>query len=404
MKANIQTIAIEAESIADNNTITGIGRMIVNYIARITALENSKFDFDIISMNHNAFVPHGLAHCRKSEILEILKEAAKNNKFGFLIMRFVNNYWRISAFSKTLKLLVQGIILWYISYKRKFDLLIQTNPSIPPLFMPRRVRLMVFVYDYVWFRNRSLTDGYTFLTRWAMIKSIKNADVIITISDYIKYETEKYFNKKNVFSIKLAAEPELFFAVGENEINSVREKYSIHKPYILSVCTLEPRKNLTTLIQAYAQLEDRKSYDLVLAGMPGWKNKDISATRERLGVAENIIFTGYVPNDDLRGLYSGALMFVYPSLYEGFGLPVLEAMQCGCPVIISNTSSLPEVVGDAGITVDPGDITGFRNAMQKLAADSELRDALRKKGITRAATFSWDKSFQMLMDRIQFLF
>jgi glycosyltransferase involved in cell wall biosynthesis len=97
-------------------------------------------------------------------------------------------------------------------------------------------------------------------------------------------------------------------------------------------------------------------------------------------------------------------MFVYPSLYEGFGLPVLEAMQCGCPVIISNTSSLPEVAGDAGIMVAPDDITGFRDAMETLAADSSLRDTLRKKGITRAATFSWDKSFQMLMDSIQSLY
>jgi glycosyltransferase involved in cell wall biosynthesis len=162
--------------------------------------------------------------------------------------------------------------------------------------------------------------------------------------------------------------------------------------YILYVGTLEPRKNLVRLLDAYAALR-RRSADappLVIAGGKGWYYEEIERRVDELDLGQQVIFPGFVPAEDLPWLYRGAALFVYPSIFEGFGLPVLEAMACGAPVITSTVSSLPEVAGDAALLVDPEDTEGLADAMHRALCEPGLAEALRAAGIERARRFSWD--------------
>lgn len=166
--------------------------------------------------------------------------------------------------------------------------------------------------------------------------------------------------------------------------------------YILSVSTLEPRKNLTLLIKAFSLLPHRlkQEYKIVLTGAQGWNNQELKRTIENHNLAGKVIFTGFVPDEDLPYIYSKASVFVFPSLYEGFGLPPLEAMVCGCPVICSNKSSLPEVVGKAGILIDPTKEEELAKALKKVLISRTLPAKMIKKGKIQARKFSWLKTAQ----------
>ena len=165
--------------------------------------------------------------------------------------------------------------------------------------------------------------------------------------------------------------------------------------YILHVGTIEPRKNLVRLIEAYAQLRDlvpKPVPKLALVGAPGWHFKEVFDRVATLDLGDYVEFVGQAPAEILPAVYNGALFFVYPSLYEGFGLPPLEAMACGVPVLTSNASSLPEVVGDAGVMVSPTDTRMLAEAMAELVCDANRREALGKGGLIRAASFSWERA------------
>jgi len=232
-------------------------------------------------------------------------------------------------------------------------------------------------------------------------KSIINSidryqDWITCISENTKQDFCNYtgMNPERVFVTPLAAS-ENFYPVTDTEIISQKLKQYLipTQPYLLSLCTLEPRKNLNFLLQGFAQIlsqDPNLELNLVLVGVSGWKNNDIFQTVQSTPILKkHVIFTGYIPDHDLSAIYSGALAFVYPSLYEGFGLPPLEAMQCGTPVITSNTSSLPEVVGDAGIMINPKHSDELCQSMLNLVNNQSLRNQLSQKGILRATQFSW---------------
>jgi glycosyltransferase involved in cell wall biosynthesis len=170
--------------------------------------------------------------------------------------------------------------------------------------------------------------------------------------------------------------------------------------YLLYVGTVQPRKNLARLIESFAQLLQATdgnlqsaicNLQLVIAGKRGWLTEAIERRAVELGIAERVRFTGYVADEDLPALLGGALAFIFPSLYEGFGMPVLEAMACGAPVLTSNSSSLPEVAGDAALLVDPEDTAALAEGLARLATDAGLRADLRMRGLARAAAFTWDR-------------
>jgi glycosyltransferase involved in cell wall biosynthesis len=170
-------------------------------------------------------------------------------------------------------------------------------------------------------------------------------------------------------------------------IEAVKARYGIVGDYFLYLGTLQPRKNLGRLIAAFAALPPEPI--LVLAGKRGWLYEDLFAQVRHLSLAGRVLFPGYVPDEDKAALLSGALAFVFPSLYEGFGLPLLEAQACGCPVITSATSSTPEVAGNAALLVNPSDTEAIAAAMQRIAADSGLRKTLIERGFVNVRRFSW---------------
>ena len=232
-----------------------------------------------------------------------------------------------------------------------------------------------------------------------IINSIdRHQDWITCISENTKQDFCNYtdMNPDRVFITPLAASDNFYPIINPNTISQKLIEYSIPpKPYLLSLCTLEPRKNLSFLLRCFARIlaqDPSLDLNLVLVGVSGWKNNDIFQTlRDNSILRNHVIFTGYIPDRDLSAIYSGALAFVYPSLYEGFGLPPLEAMQCGTPVITSNTSSLPEVIGDAGIMIDPKNSDDLCQAMLDVINSQSLRNQLSQKGINRAKQFSWSK-------------
>jgi glycosyltransferase involved in cell wall biosynthesis len=164
------------------------------------------------------------------------------------------------------------------------------------------------------------------------------------------------------------------------------------RPYVLAVGNLEPRKNLPGLLRAFARLAPEVPHDLVLVGAEGWLTGEIHATLDELRLGGRVRMTGFVEDADLPAWYGAADLFVYPSLYEGFGLPVLEAMACGAPVVTSNVSSLPEVAGDAALLVDPSDVDSIAEEMRRGLTDAALAFDLRRRGQLRAADFTWDRT------------
>lgn len=175
-------------------------------------------------------------------------------------------------------------------------------------------------------------------------------------------------------------------------LDTFRRRVVADRPYLLSVGTLEPRKNLITLLRAFASLASTIPHDLVLVGPEGWLNQGLDETLQTLDLRDRVRLTGFVSDEDLSGWYSAAVCFVFPSVYEGFGLPPLEAMHCGVPVVTSNVSSLPEVVGDAALMVDPLDVDALAGAISRVLSDAALANDLRARGRMRAGQFSWQRT------------
>jgi len=226
-------------------------------------------------------------------------------------------------------------------------------------------------------------------------RSAREAAQVIALSEYARSDIIDTYrvSPEKVSVIPLAAPAHFRPINDEQELQRVRQTYGIEGDYILSVGAIQPRKNLSRLVAAYSRLRranpEGKLPRLVLVGKCAWLYDETLRTIKELEVSNSVVLTGYVPEADLPALYSGALCFVYPSYFEGFGLPPLEAMKCGAPVIVGNKTSLPEVVGDAGLLVDPFEVDDIAAAIEKVISDSNLRAQLRVKGLERAKLFDW---------------
>jgi glycosyltransferase involved in cell wall biosynthesis len=186
-------------------------------------------------------------------------------------------------------------------------------------------------------------------------------------------------------------------------IQAAKARYDISGDYFLYLGTLQPRKNLPCLVEAFAEFTSRHSrpaIQLILAGKRGWLYADLFKQVRQRGLEGSVCFPGYVAEEDKAALLSGALGFLFPSLHEGFGLPVLEAQACGCPVITSSTSSLPEVAGDGALLVDPQDTVAIANAMQRIATEARLRDKLVERGFVNVGRFSWERCAETVLQAI----
>ncbi len=294
--------------------------------------------------------------------------------------------WRMSALA--------GHLL-RISQDRLFpdvDLFHATDHLLPRL---SRVRSVFTLHDLVF---RFYPEAHKPLNRWfltlMMPRFLRAADAVIAVSESTKSDAMRLYGLDDA-KIKVIYEgvnPQFCPAPPET-VSLVRRKYALPERFILSVGTIEPRKNLTSLLEAYRALRNQGiEHKLVIVGKKGWLYEGFFRRLTQLGLENEVIFPGYVPDEDLPGFYGGAELFAFPSLYEGFGLPVLEAMACGAPVVTSDTSSLPEVADEAAILIDPTGVEGLAHAMGTVLGSAELRDELRAKGRKQAAKFSWEKA------------
>lgn len=251
----------------------------------------------------------------------------------------------------------------------------------------------------------SSPQNLAFMTRH-LGRSVEKADLIVAVSENSKRTLCDHFSidPQKVIVTHLAAEPTLYYPRNEKAIATVKGKYGIFGKYMLFVSTLEPRKNVAGLVQAYRQLPAKlkKEYSLVLVGGRGWRDDSIrSAIQEARIAGDRVVLPGYVATEDLPALYSGAESFVFPSHYEGFGLPILEAMSCGTPVITADNSSLPEAAGQAALYVDSNNVDQLTESMKKLLTDPDLQATLRKKGVAQARKFSWENCADRLLEAIK---
>lgn len=265
-----------------------------------------------------------------------------------------------------------------------------TAPPFPPCPVVVSIHDLSFEHFPQAFKRRSRVQ-----LRMTVRSSAREAAQILTLSEFVRHDVIKTYgiNGEKVTAIPLAAADRFSPVTDPTELQRIKQKYGIHEDYILTVGAIQPRKNLPRLLEAYSLLRhshsDVKLPRLVLVGKLAWLYDETLRRVKELGLTDSVTLTGYVPEEDLPGLYSGATCFVYPSYFEGFGLPPLEAMQCGAPTIVGNLTSLPEVVGNASILVDPFEVKDIASALSRLITDSELRASLRTAGLQRARLFDW---------------
>jgi glycosyltransferase involved in cell wall biosynthesis len=283
-------------------------------------------------------------------------------------------------------------------YKELKSQLIFSPIAEAPLWS--RCRSVVMVHDFIPLRFPKRFSPLTPYHRYYVPQVLKQSEHLICNSQSTAQDIVKFcgISANKITPILLAYDSNHFRPVREEESQS----RSHNPPYFLYIGRHDPYKNISRLISAFAHLNSNREYQLWLSGpsdpryTPGLKRQV-----QELGIADRVKFLDYVPYDDLPNIISGAIALVFPSLWEGFGLPVLEAMACGTPVITSNLSSLPEVAGDAAILIDPYRIEKITDAMQAIANDTRLRSHLSQLGLQRAKQFSWEKTGQATVEVLQ---
>jgi glycosyltransferase involved in cell wall biosynthesis len=277
-----------------------------------------------------------------------------------------------------------------------FDVVHDPNGIAPFLGVTRRTRRVVTIHDvfaYVYPEAHNRLDNWRY--HHMLPQAARRAEVVLTDSEHSRRDLVRYLAVPDVQVRVIACGIDPQFRPVENSPDrySVLARYGIDRPYLLYVGGINARKNIARLFEAYARLRERHpGLALVIGGKRQWQTGEIDAAFQRFNLEGHVHFTGYVDDRDLPALYSAAEVFVFPSLYEGFGLPPLEAMACGAPVVTSNASSLPEVVGDAALTVDPYDVDGLAAAIERALTDEGLRAELRRRGLERAARFTWERA------------
>jgi glycosyltransferase involved in cell wall biosynthesis len=243
----------------------------------------------------------------------------------------------------------------------------------------------------------------TWYMRWLTGQAMRQAQCILTVSEFSRRELHHFYqiDPAKVVVVPNGVRMEFCPAADEAGVEAdhvILARYGVTESYLLALGNIHPRKNLARVLEAYVSLQRRQKSlpAMVWVGLPRWDSSELLVKAREAGV----ILTGFVAQEDLPAFYRQAMMLVYPSLYEGFGLPPLEAMACGTPVVASNTTSLPEVVGDAALTVDPTDTAALAEAMACLLADPKLRQHLRQAGVERAREFTWRRVAQHTVDAL----
>jgi len=352
----------------------------------------------------------GVPRVVKSLVRELGRIDQENSYFLYshreFELPFENPRWHKRIGSRTSGL---PSIVWFLTgargaiLKDNLDVFWSTL-YIPPLSVPSNVAKILTVHDLESRLSPQTMSLKTYYGHRLLVwPSVREADRIVAVSESTARDLQHMLNvpdsKIDVIhhGVDAAFKPQN----PERAAQYIAGKYGVLKNYALAVGTVQPRKNLVTLVEAMQILRGRGegSFQLVVAGVRGWKNTKLDETIRRLGLTgDDIRFLGLVPEEDLPVLYSGSWLFVFPSHYEGFGLPLVEAMACGVPVVASNTSSIPEVVGDAALLVPPTQPEAFAEAILRVRNDKDLRRTMIEKGLRQAACFRWDRAAGQLLE------
>lgn len=373
-------VSCEGQFLLDTKK-TGIGWLTDNIISELAK-------YDDIEFNINCF-----AYRNKEEIMRRFK---RYTDIGIGIHPLT---WCPSRLYKGVSALIP--VPYSFFYGRKDDVFISFNYYLPPGAHGKNI---VFMHDMSFYAHPEYTEKENLA--WLKLnipKSVRRADKIFTISEFSKREIIKYLgvDPAKITVVPCGTDTSLYrTGYTQEQIEASKKKYSIPEKYILYLGTIEPRKNIAMMFRAYAKAveSDPTIPALVLAGRKGWKDEEIYAVLEKLKLGDRVIMTGYVDQEDSPRIISGAEYFVFPSIYEGFGLPVLEAMSCGTPVITSDAASLPEVIGDCGIKVDPNDEADIANAMITMHQNPNMREKFSADALERAKQFTWAKAAQLLYE------
>lgn len=352
---------------------------------------------------------YGGIHVYTKELLKALSKLDKKNEYIVIRSESKNEFdgmeeivvpylsfpgyrfWRL--FVQVPKLLAQ----------KKVDIVVEPA-HFGPFNLPKRIKRVTVIHDMTVFLYPKM---HVFLSQFLQRKILpgifKKADLIITNSENTTNDLVQFFPYTNnkISTILLGKNP----SFKPQKDPSILTKYKINDPYILFTGTLEPRKNVSTLVRAFDKFKQQfgGSHKLILVGKKGWKTDKIFKSINESIHKKDIINLGYVDKEDLPVLYSMAEVFVYPSVYEGFGLPILEAMACGVPVITSNNSSLPEVGGDAVIYIDPGNESDLSKHITTLCSNQELRKKYSDLGLAQAKKFTWAKTAKQYINTFESL-
>lgn len=310
----------------------------------------------------------------------------RKNICSFLSYRFYKIIWRYLP------------IKYNFLFRKKVEIYQFFNFIIPPN-VPGKTITAIHDLTYILCPDSMKTKRRKRLEN-DMKKTVNRADYIITVSECSKRDIIKYLKvDENKIQVIYNGVDEVYKKILNHEmIDATKKKYNIDGKYLLYLGTLEPRKNIETIIKAYNLFNkcNNENIKLVLAGKKGWLYDDIFKLIKEFRIEDKVIFTDYVDDDDKPALYQGAEIFLFPSLYEGFGIPVVEAMASRTPVITSNSSSLPEVAGDAAIITDPMDYEEISRSIERILDDSKLRENMINEGIKQADKFNWDESAEKL--------
>ncbi len=372
-----------------NNNKTGIGWLaynVVNYMQFLDTQNEYLMDFFIIG----------------------------NKRFK----RYKNiiNYYRLKGFKINIcrwfsfdiyKIIWPFLPLPYeLFFKRNADITLFFNYYVPPGVKGKKV---VFIHDMTYKAYPETVNKKTlYMLKFNVKKACKRADKIITISEFSKNEIIKYLDidENKIVVMPVGVNTEIFKVTKDtNKINDVKLKYGIKGKYFLYLGTLEPRKNIDRMIEAYAMLgkENKNIPQFVIAGRKGWMYESIFNKVKELGIENDVIFTGYVEEKEAPLLMEGAEAFLFVSLYEGFGMPILEAMSCGVPIITSNAASMPEVIGDCGLLVNPLSTEEIKKALEKILYKQIDIDDMTKRALQRSENFTWEKSAEKLLNLFEII-
>lgn len=322
-----------------------------------------------------------------SNLTKALKKVDKKNKYVFLKPETEKD------FSAPQRFWWDQNVLPKLATEAKVDLLHQPAFSAPIRFSGK---IVITVHDVIAVLFGQDIPFYSrqYFARW-MPFTYRFADKIICVSEHTKKDLIQQIkiNEEKMVVIPEAAGDQFKPVADKKKIDKILDKYYISGRFILHMGTLNPRKNLEFLIKVFNRVHKlMPDVKLVIAGKKGWHYENLFDTVRHLGLEKFVIFTGYIDDDEAPYLYSAADVYTFPSIYEGFGLPPLEAMSCGTPVVASNTSSIPEVVGDAGILLNPTDVESWVKALLRLLRDDNERKEMSAKSLARAKQFSWTKT------------